>query len=123
PRPVLDVEPVPPRLRQRINELPGPVERLAHERRQVPRVEAGLLGLWIDGDDAARLVADQVDDGVGHLPLALVGVDPPEEDGLPPDRQLLGPPGLIEERAFEVAGAVEDVDLDERTALARPPAL
>ena len=123
PRALLHVEPVAPPLRQRVDEVAGPFEGLGDQRRQVPRVEAGLLRLGVDGDDATGLVADEVDDGIRHLAPALVGVDAPEEDGLPPDRQLLRPPRLVEEGALEVAGAVEDVDLDERSPVPRAPAV
>ncbi len=90
---------------------------LLDRRAEVPRGQARLLRLRIDRHNAAGAVANQVDDGIRHLPAALVEVDLPEEHGLGPDRELLAPPSLVEERALEVARSVEEVNLHEGPTL------
>ena len=123
PRAVDDIQAVPPLLGERVGELLGTVQRFVHERLEVPRCHTRLLRLRVDGDDLPCLVADQVDDRVRHLAPALVHLDLAEEDRLTSDRELLGPPGLIEEGALQIAGAVEDVDLDQRPTVAGTAAL
>ena len=44
-------------------------QRLGNKAHDVVGVETRLLGLGIDRNDAPGLVADQIDDGVGHLTL------------------------------------------------------
>ena len=123
PRAADDVEPVEPFARQRVGELAGAAQRLLDPVTQLPGRETGLVGLRVDGHDAPGAVADEVDDRVGHLPPAPVGLELAEEHRVGALLQLLGPPRLVEERAAQVAAAVEHVDLDEGAALAGAPRL
>jgi hypothetical protein len=116
-----DLEAVAPAVVERVGDAASgddPLQRPGDRRGEVPRREPGLLRLRVDGDDPPGLVADQVDDRVRHLATALVELELPEEHGLGADRELAAAPRLVEERALEVARAVEHVDLDERLAVA-----
>ena len=121
PRAVGQVEPVAPLLRQRFDERAGALERLVHPLAQLPRRQPRLLRLRVERNDAARAVADQVDDRVRHLAAAPIGVELAEEDGLGALLQLRRPPRLVEERALQITRAVEDVDLDQWSSLPRAP--
>ena len=117
PRAVDDIETVAPFARQRVGQLARPSQRLLHPATQLPGREAGLVRLGVDGHDAPGAVADEVDDRVGHLPPSPVGLELAEEHGVGALLQLLGAPRLVEERAAQIAGAIEHVDLDEGAAL------
>jgi hypothetical protein len=106
----------------RVGELAGPLEGLLDPAGHVPRVDAGLLGLGVDRHHPPGAVADQVDDGVGQLLLALVLVELAEEHRLGAGRQLLGPPGLVEELQLEAPGAVADHRTDQRLGRSAPGA-
>ena len=97
-----------------------PAECLADEPVEVPALEAGRLGLRVDGDDPPRAVADQVDDRIGHLEPVAVAVHPAEDHRLCALAQLALPPGLVEEGEGERSRAVGDPDLDQRPAVAGP---
>ena len=114
-----EVEAIEDGLGHRLGEVAGPLEHLLHPAGLVPARDAVLLGLRVDRDDAARAVADQVDERVRHLPAALVAVDLAEQDRLRAGRQLPLAPRLVEERDPEVTGAVADVRGDQRLR-ARP---
>ena len=112
----------------RVGELAGAAQRLGARARQLPAREARLLGRGVHGDHPHRLgggslVAvhpdDDVDDGVHHPRRAPVDLELAEEERLDPGAQLLGAPGLVEERDGHLARLVRDVDLHERAALLR----
>ena len=117
PRAVDEIETVAPFARQWVGQLACPSQRLLHPATQLPGRETGLVRLGVDGHDAPGAVADEVDDRVGHLTSSAVGLELAEEHRVGAFLQLLGPPWLVEEGAAQVAGAVEDVDLDEGAAL------
>ena len=56
-----------------------PAQGLGHPVADLPGGQAGLLGLRVDGHDAARPVADEVDDRVGHLLAPVEQVDLAEQ--------------------------------------------
>ena len=112
--------------RDRVGEPPDlhdPPEGLGDQPVDVPTVEAGGLGLRVNGNDPARAVADQVDQGVRHLQASPVLVDLPEQDGLPTLGQLLLAPRLVEEHQIETLGliGVGHPDFNQRAAAAGPP--
>ena len=116
--PVHELELDAPRSGQRVVERARPAQRLLHPLAELPAGDARLLRRRVDGHDPPRPVPDQVDDGVGELALAPVGVELAEEQGLGAHRQLARPPRLVEERHPQRAGAVVDVELDQGPALA-----
>ena len=79
-------------------------QRVGDERAQLPGEHLGLARLRIDGNDHAGLLvdgaraADDVDDGVRHLPLPAVHVELSEERRFGTGRELLRAPRLVEER-------------------------
>ena len=101
-------------------DLPDPTERLAHEPVHVPALEAGRLGLRVDGHDASRPVAHQVHHGVRHLEVTSKAVGLPEHHGLPALGQLLEAPRLVEERQAQPTRVISHPDLDQRTPVAGP---
>jgi hypothetical protein len=114
----------------RVLEVAGAAQCLRARPGQLPAREAGLRRGGIDGDHAHRagrgaLVAvdahDHVDDGVHHAALAAELVELAEEERLDARGELLGAPGLVEERDGHRVGLVLDVRLDERSALPGSP--
>ena len=61
-----EVEPIEHRRGHRVGELAGALEHLIEPACDVPRVEARLVRLRIDGDELAGAVADEVDHRVRH---------------------------------------------------------
>ena len=88
--------------RHGLGELAGTLEHLVEPPRDVPRVDARLVGLRVDRDELAGAVADEVDDGVRHLLATLVHVELAEHEHLHPRPQLPLPPRLVEEREPQV---------------------
>ena len=80
-----------------VGELARPLEHLGHPLVDVPAHDPGLLGLRVHRDDAPGLVADEVDDRVGHLPAAAEQLDLAEQHRLGARLELALPPGLVEE--------------------------
>ncbi len=118
PHPVDEVVAVEERHRHRVGQRPSlgrldAAQGLGHEAGDVGRVEAGLLRLRVDRDDAAGLVADQIDDRARHLELAPERRHLAEHDGLAPFRELAFPPALVEERQLEGARPIGDPDIDQ----------
>ena len=115
-----EVEPIEHRFRQRVgvSSGPAPLQRLFHERGDVPGVQTRLLGLRIHRDDPAGLVTHQIDDGVGHLPGASIEIDLAVHQGRHTDLQLTLPPGLVEERERELSGGIAEADVGQRPAVA-----
>jgi hypothetical protein len=103
--------------RHRVLQLGHPPQRLGDALGQLPGGDPRLLGLGIDGDDAAGAVPDQVHHRVGHLQPPPVGLDPAEDRHVLAGLELAGPPGLVEERQPQVGPAVGDVDLDQGAPL------
>src|SRR4051794_32733579 len=97
--PVLETESRQDRRRHRIGETArsAATQDLTDELGQLPRGEAGLLRLRVDGDDAARPVPDEVDHRVRHLLRATERLEFPEEDHLVAGAELAAAPRLVEE--------------------------
>src|SRR5205814_10035920 len=96
-----------------ILDLAGAAQRLLDPLPELPGRELRLLRLRIDRHDATGAVADEVDDRVRHLLAPLEHVELAEEHGLRSFTELLLSPGLVEERAAQVAGPVGHVDLHD----------
>ncbi len=117
---------------QRVEERTGPLERLLHERPDLPAGEPRLGRGRVDRQDpqGAALAAHDVvvhprhdvDHRVDHLARAPVVPHLPPEDGLGPLPQLLGPPGLVEEGDFHRPRLVAHDDGDGGLAVAVVPA-
>ena len=118
--PVHELELRTPRRGQRVIERPGPTQSLLHPLAELPAGDAGLFRGGVDRHDPARAVPDQVDHRVRELAFAPVRIELAEEQRLDPHGELLRPPRLVEERHPQVPGAVVDVELDQRAALAGP---
>ena len=87
--------------------------------RQLPAVHVRLARRRVHRHDRAGLVAElaqHVDDGVGHLPLAPEEVDLAEERRLRALGELLLAERLVEEHDVQEPGSVVDVGLDHRAA-------
>ena len=82
----------------------------------LPRREAGLLGLRVHRHDPAGAVADEVDHRVGHGEPAAVRLGPPEERNLQAGVELSLPPRLVEEHEPEPARLVARLDCDHLLA-------
>ena len=107
---------------QRVGERSGPVQGLVDQPADAGRREAGLLGEWVDRVDptrrravviGGRLVGAPQDlgGGVDHLQGVAERGDRTEEQGQGPDRQLSGPPRLVEERHLDPPARVDDLQL------------
>ena len=108
---------------QRIGEPPHlhhPSQGLGHDAVDVPTVQAGRLGLGIDGDDPPCPVSDEVHHRVRHLEVALIAVQPAEHDGLHAHLQLVGAPWLVEEGQAKLAGVVRYPGFHQGTAVPGP---
>ena len=119
---VHELELGPDVVRQRLLEVPGPLQREGNEGLQLPARDIGLARLRVDRHHDTGLrtgrVAEHVDDGIGELPLAAEDVELPVERELDPLGELLVAPRLVEEDEVEQPAAVLDDHLDHLLALA-----
>ena len=113
-----EIEPVEERGVERFGELAGAAKGLGAESSHVPGHDAGLLRLRVDRHDPRGLIADAIDDRIGHLAPTLERLDATEQHHLGPLGELLEPIGLVEERDLQIGGAVGDVDDHHRAAAA-----
>ena len=79
----------------------APLERVLDPVGDLPRGELRLLALRIDRHDAAGAIADEIDDRVGHLQSAAIGLGPAEQRHRHVRLELPLAPRLVEEHDRE----------------------
>ena len=117
-RPVDEIEPVKHRLRHRIIKTPraASVHRLLNKHDEITSQQARLLRLGVNRNDPTGLVADQIHNRAGHLPLAPIQLTLAVHHQGHAGCQLFLPPALVEEREPQLMPTVTDHDLGERAA-------
>jgi len=111
-----EVELVDEPLREDLGEPAGAFQGLMYVGGELARADLRLARLRVHRHDAARLVTDEVHDGVCHLTAPPVALGAAENDDLGAHCQLVHPPGLVEKDNCQPSGRVTHHDLDHRSS-------